>query len=195
MLSVIIPTQNNELALARCLAALVPGAVDGVVAEVIVADRCSSDGTAQVADAAGCRIVSQDTPRQARVEAALAVVERGTWVLVLEPTVALEPGWQREVGSFIDGTERAGRSEEQRAVFRFAFDEFARPKRISQAVVAVRGHLLGMPVPEQGLLAHRTAAHRLLAREGGGMALIGALLGWRKLSVLRSRALVQPQHS
>lgn len=195
MLSVIIPTQNNELALARCLAALVPGAVDGVVAEVIVADRCSSDGTAEVADAAGCRLVSLDEPRQARVAAALSAVERGSWVLVLEPTVALEPGWQREVGSFIDGTERAGRSEEQRAVFRYAFDEFARPRRVSQAVVALRGHLLGMPVPEQGLLAHRTAAKQALSGERGGAGVIGALLGWRKLSVLRSRALVQPQHS
>lgn len=195
MLSVIIPTQNNELALARCLAALVPGAVDGVVAEVIVADRCSSDGTAKVADAAGCRLVSLDEPRQARVAAALSAVERGSWVLVLEPTVALEPGWQREVGSFIDGTERAGRSEEQRAVFRYAFDEFARPRRVSQAVVALRGHLLGMPVPEQGLLAHRTAAQQALSGERGGAGVIGALLGWRKLSVLRSRALVQPQHS
>lgn len=196
MLSVIIPTQDNEFALARCLAALVPGAVDGVVSEVIVADRQSEDGTAQVADAAGCRLISLDAPREARVAAAIAAVERGTWVLVLEPSVSLEHGWQNEVGAFIEATERAGRAGERTAVFRFAFDEFARPRRISQALVAFRGHLLGLPVPEQGLLANRQALSAALARERRGRSGgLDAVISWRRLSILRSRALVHSQHT
>lgn len=191
MLSVIIPTHNNEFALARCLAALVPGAVDGVVAEVIVADRRSDDGTTKVADAAGCRIVSLDEERDERVAAALAVAERGRWILVLEPTVALEPGWQNEVGAFIDATERAGRASERTAVFRFAFDEFARPRRISQAVVSLRASLLGLPVPEQGLLATRSVLAKALADERRSPSLEAAI-SWRRLCVLRSRALVHP---
>ncbi|WP_018698696.1 glycosyltransferase [Amorphus coralli] len=191
MLSVIIPTHNNEFALARCLAALVPGAVDGVVAEVIVADRASDDGTAQVADAAGCRCLSLDADRDERVAAALAAVERGRWVLVLEPSVALEPGWQNEVGGFVEATERAGRAADRTAVFRFGFDEFARPRRISQAVVSLRSRLLGLPVPEQGLLATRKVMADALA-DGGRAPSLEAVVSWRRLCVLRSRALVHP---
>ncbi|MDQ0316542.1 glycosyltransferase [Amorphus orientalis] len=194
MLSVIIPTHNSEFALARCLAALVPGAIDGVVSEVIVADRASTDGTAKVADAAGCRLIAMDQPREARIEAGIAAIERGSWVLVLEPTVSLEPGWQNEVGAFIERTERAGRAGEQTAVFRFAFDEFVRPRRLSQAYVALRGHFLGLPVPEQGLLANRQALTAALAgKKRGRSGGLDGVISWRRLSVLRSRALVHPE--
>ena len=43
MLSVIIPTLNAEETLTRTLAPLVPGAVRGLVQEVIVVDGGSSD--------------------------------------------------------------------------------------------------------------------------------------------------------
>ena len=48
MISVVIPTHESERALAHTLAALVPGALDGVLREVIVADGGSKDGTAKV---------------------------------------------------------------------------------------------------------------------------------------------------
>src|SRR6202040_4315529 len=56
MLSVVIATENAERVLVPTLAALVPGATAGIVREVIVADAGSSDATAMIADAAGCRI-------------------------------------------------------------------------------------------------------------------------------------------
>src|SRR5580700_2007291 len=56
MLSVVIATENAERTLVPTLAALVPGATAGIVREVIVADAGSSDATALIADAAGCRI-------------------------------------------------------------------------------------------------------------------------------------------
>ena len=45
MLTVVIETLNDEEALAATLAALVPAAVEGLVCEVIVHDRGSSDAT------------------------------------------------------------------------------------------------------------------------------------------------------
>ena len=53
MISVLIETRNDEAELAHTLASLVPGAVEGVVREVIVCDRGSTDGTASVAEQAG----------------------------------------------------------------------------------------------------------------------------------------------
>ena len=57
MISVIIATNESEQLLVPTLAALVPGAMAGIVREVIVADAGSRDGTAAVADVAGCRCV------------------------------------------------------------------------------------------------------------------------------------------
>ena len=66
MISVVIPTHESERLLAHTLAALVPGALDGVLREVIVADAGSKDGTAKVADVAGCRfLVIPGEPRRA----------------------------------------------------------------------------------------------------------------------------------
>jgi glycosyltransferase involved in cell wall biosynthesis len=68
MLSIIIATMNSERALVPTLAALVPGAMDGLVSEVIIADGGSRDGTATVADVAGCNFLSADAdaPETAR---------------------------------------------------------------------------------------------------------------------------------
>ena len=57
MLSAIIATHESERALVPTLAALVPGAMAGLVREVIVADGGSRDATAEVADVAGCRFM------------------------------------------------------------------------------------------------------------------------------------------
>ncbi len=53
MLTVIIETRNNEAELAQTLSALVAGAVEGLVSDVIILDHGSRDGSSRVADAAG----------------------------------------------------------------------------------------------------------------------------------------------
>ena len=58
MLSIIIPTRNSERPLVPTLAALVPGATTGLVAEVLIADGGSQDDTAAVADVAGCNFLT-----------------------------------------------------------------------------------------------------------------------------------------
>src|SRR5262245_36502996 len=84
MLSVVIATQESERALLPTLAALVPGAAAGMVREVLIADAGSRDATAEVADAAGCRMLISPGTRGARLTAAAAVA-RAHWLLFLEP--------------------------------------------------------------------------------------------------------------
>lgn len=107
MITAIIETRNDEVALAHALAALVPAATEGVLREVVVIDHDSDDGTLVVADAAGCTIVRARAvggdPRRFAAERA-----RGDWLLFLSPGTALEPGWAGQTLRFIDGAMVAG---------------------------------------------------------------------------------------
>src|SRR5262245_58936909 len=82
MISVVIPTLNDEDGLAGTLAALVPAAVDGLVREVIVVDGGSTDGTLHIAEAAGTEIVRSEASRGAQL-AARAKRARFPWLLFL----------------------------------------------------------------------------------------------------------------
>ncbi len=95
MISVLIETKDHETELARTLASLVSGAVEGVVREVIVCDRGSTDGTALVAEHAGCVFVA-DTTAQEQVGTA-----RGDWLLLLAPGARLASGWAEPVREHI----------------------------------------------------------------------------------------------
>lgn len=91
MISVLIETLNDEEALARTLASLVGGAVEGVVREVIIRDRGSTDHTVAVAEHAGCTLVTGGDPAQALRRA------RSDWLLLLEPGARLVDGWTQPV--------------------------------------------------------------------------------------------------
>lgn len=107
MITAIIETRNDEVALAHALAALVPAATEGALREVVVIDHDSEDGTLIVADAAGCTIVRaravSGDPRRFAAERA-----RGDWLLFLSPATALEPNWAGQTLKFIDQAMVAG---------------------------------------------------------------------------------------
>ena len=92
MLTVLIETLNDEEGLARTLASLIGGAVEGVVRDVVVCDTGSTDQTHRVAEHAGCYYVAGDVAvgiRQAKSE----------WLLLLEPGARLAEGWIDEVAA------------------------------------------------------------------------------------------------
>nr|WP_295469039.1 glycosyl transferase family 2 [Mesorhizobium sp.] len=91
MLTVLIETHNDEEGLARTLGSLVAGSVEGVVREVMVHDRGSTDHTTLVADHAGCSMIGEGD-LTARLRHA-----RGDWLLVLEPGSRLTEGWTEAV--------------------------------------------------------------------------------------------------
>lgn len=168
MLSVVIPTHDSEEALARTLASLVPAAAEGVVREVVVADAGSRDGTAIVADAAGCTLIEARGTWTARLDAGVAAARRAPWFLMLAPAVFLEGDWFREAAAFVDRIERSGRADRDVACFRLAFDEFGWQARLAEKAAAFAGGLFGRPLREQGLLVSRAQWARLsdAARRG-----------------------------
>src|ERR1700728_768218 len=96
MLSAIIPTHESERTLVPTLAQLVAGAADGMLREVIVADAGSTDGTTDVVEVAGCRLITVPGALGPRLTAAAATA-RASWLLFLRPGTVLDPSWVREV--------------------------------------------------------------------------------------------------
>ena len=67
MISVVVPTHNSQVSLARCFDSLIGATVHGVVKEVIVADGGSNDDTLAIADAAGAHVVRGGKSRASRL--------------------------------------------------------------------------------------------------------------------------------
>jgi glycosyltransferase involved in cell wall biosynthesis len=146
MLSVIIPTNNSERFLVPTLSALVPGAVDGVVSEVIIADAGSTDGTPAIADAAGCVVA-----RAASVACGLrdaAVQARRPWLLFLRPGFVPDQGWADEVRHFIATVQ--GAADTGAATFR---TDSTGPRPAAREIFALIGaRFFAALNPDRGLL-------------------------------------------
>jgi glycosyltransferase involved in cell wall biosynthesis len=191
MLSVVILTHNSEEGLARTLASLVSAAAEGVIREVIVADAGSVDGTAAVAEAAGCLLLSASGAWGDRIGQAIAAMRRAPWIMVLQPHVLLEGEWFRELSAFIERVERADRSDTKAASFRIEYDDFGLRARIAEQAVAICSGVLGLPVPEQGLVFSRRLWDRV--RRDGSVTHFNRLvsrIGRRQIRILRANAVV-----
>jgi rSAM/selenodomain-associated transferase 2 len=195
MLSVIIPTLNAGKTLPATLSALVPAAVKGVVREVIVVDGGSSDETAEIAEAAGAKLLR--TPRgRGNQLAAGAKAARGAWLLFLHADTVLQEGWEREVEKLLEQiADGCFRERELAAAFRFALDDFSRAARLLERLVALRCLVFGLPYGDQGLIVNR----RLYERIGGFRPLplmedvdLVRRIGRRRLVMLRSTAITDP---
>jgi glycosyltransferase involved in cell wall biosynthesis len=103
MLSVVIETKNDEEGLARTLASLVNGAVEGVVREVIVCDLGSTDRSHYLADEAGCVWLSTGGAAEGVRRA------KSDWLLILEPGATLVDGWIDSVARHAARVKMAGR--------------------------------------------------------------------------------------
>jgi hypothetical protein len=204
MISVIIPTMNSERSLVPTLAMLVPGAMSGLIREVALADGGSTDGTAAIADAAGCNVLASTAPLGPRLREA-ATSARAPWLMFLRPGIVLEADWQDEIARFIaqaegdevphispgvpghaDSSAPSGRA----AVFRRSTPPRAAHPFAAELVARMTAALTGRPHPDQGLLI----AARLYGKVGGHRdvadpeADLAVRLGRRRICRLRSTA-------
>ena len=186
MISVVIPTHNDQESLTRCFDSLIGATVHGVVREVIVADRGSSDDTLMIADAAGAHVVQSGKARADQL-AAGAKAARAEWILFLNPETALDPGWDVEAEAFM---ERATLDRPRAAAFRFGLDDFEAVSRRRETMVALRCWLFKLPYGDQGLLIpkrmyNKLGGHRDVAMEDVDLV---RRIGARRLVMLRARA-------
>lgn len=176
--TVVIPTLNAASVLPRALAAL------GGWAEIVVADGGSTDGTAEIARAAGTVVVAG--PRGRGVQIAAGIAAAGSpWLLLLHADTRLAAGWAAAAAAHM-------RTEPDRAgYFRFALDSADLRARRLERAVAWRCRALALPYGDQGLLIART----LLDAVGGVRPLplmedvdLIRRLGRRRLALLPANA-------
>jgi glycosyltransferase involved in cell wall biosynthesis len=187
MLSVVIPTSNSERVLVPTLAMLVPGAMSGIVREVIIADAGSTDETLAVADVAGCTVISSPGPLAARLRAA-AVAARSPWLMFLRPGAVLDTTWIDETARFI---EESDRSDGSAAVFRKAVSARASYSALREVLGLLVFSVFRRASPDQGLVISRRlydalGGHRDAAADPEADLL--ARLGRRRVLMLRSGA-------
>jgi len=150
MISVVIPTLNAARTLPGALAPLVEGAACGLIRQVVVCDGGSEDETLDIADAAGCDIVSSARGRGTQLRAGAAVA-RADWLLFLHADTMMSAGWMEAARGFVtspDATRRA-------AAFRLAFDDDSAAARRVVFWARLRAKLLKLPYGDQGLLLSR----------------------------------------
>jgi rSAM/selenodomain-associated transferase 2 len=190
MISVIIPTLNSEATLGRCLLALLPAAIDGLVQQVVIADGGSSDRTVDLAEEAGADVAVSQPGRGQQIRTGIAEA-RAPWLLVLHSDTELQSGWEDEVSDFMRSVD-LGQRDKAAAAFRYALDDVGFMPRLMETFVHLRSNLAKLPYGDQALLIPRR-----LHDEIGGYKPMPILedveiirrLGRRRVSILKSGAL------
>lgn len=153
MLSVLIEAREEPLLIASTLAALVPGAVEGLVADVSLMDRGMGAEAIRVAEHAGCRVRAE--PLEACLSAA-----RTQWVLLLEAGARPMPGWIEEVSGFMADVAD-GRARGTAARLRIAVQD--RPR-------LVQGLFLRRSLMAGGLILQKSSAVALAPAARGSLS-------------------------
>ncbi len=133
MLTVLIETKNDEEGLARTLASLIGGAVEGIVREVIVCDRGSTDQTHYVAEHAGCTYLATGGIAAGIRQA------KGEWLLLLEPGARLSEDWSDSVVMHVAKSPMPARFSRAKGSRRpFFARAFSRPRALAEGLVITK---------------------------------------------------------
>lgn len=139
-LSVVIPTLNEEDAIAATLAA----AQDARHVEIIVADGGSTDRTRDIAQSAGAQVLRVPGGRAAQINAGAAAATGGI-LLFLHADTRLPEGYSEFVRAALDQPGVAA------GAFRFRLDAEGGAYRILERLVNWRSRVLQMPYGDQAL--------------------------------------------
>ena len=143
LLSVIVPTLNEEVLLPRTLASAARAD-----AEVIVVDGGSTDRTVPIADRMGARVI-ESPPGRARQMNAGAAEAAGELLLFLHADTLLPAGYQADVRRVLDDPAVAG------GAFRLRIAGSRSAFRVIERAVNLRSRCLSLPYGDQAIFMRR----------------------------------------
>lgn len=184
MISVIIPTLNEEDHIGRCIAAIRAGEP---VREIIVADGGSRDGTREVAGSyVGVTCIQTERGRGRQMNAG-AVHAQGEVLLFLHADTILTAGWDREMQAALRDNGVAG------GAFTFAVDNALPKYRLVEAWVSMRCHFFRLPYGDQAIFVRREIFNDLRGYTNiplmEDVDLIGRMKKRGRIAILKHRAL------
>ena len=157
-LAVVIPSFNEAERLPWLLADLAAGPAD-LIAELVVVDGGSRDGTAQLARLGGAQLLHCPAGRGLQLQRGVAATT-APWLLLLHADCRLQPGWAAALQRAITKSEAAW-------AFDLRVEGNGLALRVLEHAVRLRSQLRQLPYGDQGLLLPRS----LLQRAGGIPAL------------------------
>jgi glycosyltransferase involved in cell wall biosynthesis len=185
MISVVIPTHNASATLPAAFRSLMEATIDGLVSEVILADSGSADATLKIADAAGATVIQAEPGRQLLAGARAA---RKPWLLFLNASSSLEPGWEDEARDFI------ATGQDGAAAFRLRLAGRGVGLRLRETLAVLRDHAIGPSGRSDGLLvrAKLIGACSLPAEDKAGLA---KRLGHARIHLLKAAVIAAPSRA
>lgn len=155
-LSVVIPTLNAAADLGPTAEALLSGATDGLIRELVISDGGSSDDTRRVARELGALWVEGPAGRAGQIARGVTAAS-GDWLLILHADTWLSDGWTDAARRHMNGHRGAA------GYFRLRFRAEGVAPRLAAGGANLRARMFGLPSGDQALLIPRV----LLAEVGG----------------------------
>jgi rSAM/selenodomain-associated transferase 2 len=183
MISVIIPTLNEEAYMRTCLEA---AGQEDAVCEIIVADGGSTDRTVQIAESfQKVKVLSTDKGRGVQMNAGAASAA-GETLLFLHADTILQKGWSRAIEQLLKDNTIAG------GAFTFAIDSPLKKYRTVEQWVRFRCRLFKLPYGDQAIFVRTVIFKKLQGYKNiplmEDVELIGRLKGLGRIVVLEARA-------
>lgn len=139
LLSIVIPTVNEEKTLPRLLTRLLPEPQ----IEIIVADGGSTDNTCQIAKQAGVKVLRCSRGRGRQMNAG-ASISRGEVILFLHADAQLPDNFSKTIWDSVSAGYSGG-------AFRLRIDDDSWLYRIVEFGTNLRSHWLQLPYGDQGI--------------------------------------------
>lgn len=172
-LSVVIPTLNASASLPNTLATLMEGVFDEIVADLIISDGGSTDGTIEIAHEVGATLVTSRPSRGGQIAVGVSAC-KSDWILILHADSCLGAGW-----SSID----LGSLDVDCAYYsRLRFDADTLMARCVASWANIRSRLFALPYGDQGLLIHKSLLSSIDGYPSPPImedVVIARKLGWR----------------
>jgi len=148
MISVIIPTLNEEAGIRQCIDSLLS---EECGCEIIIADGGSRDRTSEYAAGyPGVKFVRSPKGRGMQMNTGAAAAS-GDILLFLHADTVLEKGWSKELPAALDDNRVAG------GAFSFSIRSRSGKYRLVETWVALRCKICSLPYGDQAIFARKSA--------------------------------------